>query len=683
MDSFMADDLLAQLAARAGVSPVWRDQKGGERQVSPQSLRAILAALGAPAETDAQARDSLSALRFGPALGARLIAAQVGQPVRLAWSGPAPATLEATLEDGEALGLRGLEKQDGALILPAFSTPGYHRLHLPGGDVTLAAAPERCVTFADLKDGEPGWGLSAQIYALRSAHDGSIGDFGGVAALARSAARRGADFLALSPVHALFGADPGWFSPYSPSTRLFFNPVYADPALVLPESLARQALAESGVAEKLAQLSAAPLVDWSAGHAAKAALFRACFELLTRSCGPVATDFFQFRDTASGALREFALFEALQAEQTRLHPARGDWRLWPESLRRPDGADALIFADAHRQAIDYQLFLQWLVDRSARAAQQAGRDAGMEVGLIADLAIGMVPNGAHAWARPEEVLSGLSIGAPPDYYSAEGQNWGLTGLSPRGLEAAGFAPFIETLRASLRHAGGLRIDHVMGLSRLWLIPQGASALDGAYVDFPAETLFRLIALESWRHRAIVIGEDLGTLPSGFRQTLRDKGLAGMRVLRFEREAHGLIPPDGWSPEAVAMTATHDMIATSGWWKGADLDDVPDRAELEEIRAWDRGLIWGSFERAGLARGERPAPENPGVVVDAALSYIASTPCIMKLAALEDVLGLDVQPNVPGTTAEKPNWRHRLPGPAAELLDSGEVGGRLARLGAKP
>ena len=302
----------------------------------------------------------------------------------------------------------------------------------------------------------------------------------------------------------------------------------------------------------------------------------------------------------------------------------------------------------------------------------------MKVGLVADLAIGMAPSGSHAWSRQNEVLHGLGIGAPPDYYSAEGQNWGVTTFSPRGLAATGYQPFIETLRACLRHAGGIRIDHIMGMSRLWLVPDGASAVEGAYVAFPSETLFRLIALESWRHRAVVIGEDLGTLPFGFQDYLEEQGVAGMRVLRFEKSGDFYKLPRDWTPSAVAMTSTHDMIATGGWWRGADLDDDQD---ARDARAWDRGLLWSAFQAAEVVGpGERPLDDDTAAVVDAAISYVAKSPCQIKIAPLEDLLASDIQPNTPGTTTEKPNWRHRFTATAQTLLDDPAVRARAGRLG---
>jgi 4-alpha-glucanotransferase len=443
-----------------------------------------------------------------------------------------------------------------------------------------------------------------------------------------------------------------------------------------------RAVQAAGLGERMKALSEAPQIDWPAGHAAKRALFRALYDLLPQASEQIRADFRAFRDGASDILKDFALFEVLHGAQSGADPALWSWRRWPKGLRPREAKK-----NASPEELDFQIFLQWLVARSYGAAQRACRDAGMRAGLIADLAIGIDPSGAHAWARPDEVLQGLTIGAPPDYYSAEGQNWGLTGFSPRGLTAKNFEPFIETLRANLRHSGGLRIDHVMGLSRLWLIPEGGGALDGAYVDYPAKTLYRLAALESWRHGALVIGEDLGTLPMGYQDHLAAQGVAGMRVLRFERDANGFRPPAAWSPQAAALTSTHDMISTAGWWKGADFAAVPwngplgepERQKLEDIRAWDRGLLWWAFQQAGLASGERPEPEDAGPVVEAALGFIAQTPCALKLVSLEDALASDVQPNVPGTTVEKPNWRHRFLTPAGDLLDE-TARVRLARLG---
>lgn len=675
----MTDDILRQLAARAGIAPEWTDQTGALRQVSPDSLRAILLALGLPSDTTGALRNSLAAVEALPLSGsARFLTARVGQPIDLPATGNDAGEFEVELENGTRRILKA-ERAGDRLVLPAFDEPGYHTVHIGEEAITLAVAPARCVRFSDLSGGRPGWGLAAQIYSLRSADDGGIGNFAGVAALGRAAARLGADTLAISPVHALYGARPAQFSPYSPSTRLFYNPLHANPAVAFSDAMLRNIAAQAGLAEEMERLGRLSQIDWLAATPLRQRFLRVLFDQLAKV--EESRDAFEcYAAEASPLLRSHAIFEVLHAAELARDPTLRSWREWQPGYRGPDNPQVAAFSEAHSDDVRYQLFLQWLTSLSYGDAQRACREAGMTVGLIADLAIGMDGAGSHAWSRQDEILHGLSIGAPPDYYAADGQNWALTTFSPRGLAASGYAPFIETLRASLRHVGGIRIDHVMGMSRLWLIPEGAGALDGAYVSFPSETLFRLIALESWRHRAIVIGEDLGTLPYGFRDYLREQGVAGLRVLRFERTQYGYVRPSDWDRDAVALTSTHDLVPTAGWWAGSDLDAPGQAGEAENVRAWDRGVLWGAFRDAGLAEGERPPPEDTAPVVDAAIRYVAATPCTLKIVPIEDALGLRVQPNVPGTTVEKPNWRHRLEGNAAGVLDREGLRERLAPLG---
>ena len=675
----MTDDILRQLAARAGIAPEWTDQTGALRQVSPDSLRAILLALGLPSDTTGALRNSLAAVEALPLSGStRFLTARVGQPFDLPATGNDAGEFEVELENGTRRILKA-ERAGDRLVLPAFDEPGYHTLHIGEEAIALAVAPARCVRFSDLSGGRPGWGLAAQIYSLRSADDGGIGNFAGVAALGRAAARLGADTLAISPAHALYGACPAQFSPSSPSTRLFYNPLHANPAVAFSDAMLRNIAAQAGLAEEMERLGRLSQIDWLAATPLRQRFLRVLFDQLAKVEESRAA-FERHAAEASPLLRSHAIFEVLHAAELARDPTLRSWRNWQPSYRDPDSPQVAAFAEAHADDVRYQLFLQWLTSLSYGDAQRACRESGMTVGLIADLAIGMDGAGSHAWSRQDEILHGLSIGAPPDYYAADGQNWALTTFSPRGLAASGYAPFIETLRASLRHVGGIRIDHVMGMSRLWLIPEGAGALDGAYVSFPSETLFRLIAIESWRHRAIVIGEDLGTLPYGFRDYLREQGVAGLRVLRFELSQYGYIGPSDWDRDAVALTSTHDLVPTAGWWAGSDLDAPGQSGEAENVRAWDRGVLWGAFRDAGLAEGERPPPEDTAPVVDAAIRYVAATPCTLKIVPIEDALGLRVQPNVPGTTVEKPNWRHRLEGNAARVLDGEGLRDRLAPLG---
>ena len=237
----------------------------------------------------------------------------------------------------------------------------------------------------------------------------------------------------------------------------------------------------------------------------------------------------------------------------------------------------------------------------------------MRIGLIADLAIGMDAAGSHAWARPSDLLTGLAVGAPPDINMPDGQNWGLVAFSPRALIETGFEPFIATLRAALRHAGGVRIDHAMGLMHLWLIPHGSSAAEGAFLNYPLEDMLRLLALELHRHGAVVVGEDLGTVPPDFRARLEKAGVGGMDVLWFQRDDKDFLAPSAWRADAMAMTTTHDLPTVAGWWSGADIEVRSNLGTVREDevanRAWDRGLLWQAFVNEGVAAVERPAPQD--------------------------------------------------------------------------
>jgi 4-alpha-glucanotransferase len=304
----------------------------------------------------------------------------------------------------------------------------------------------------------------------------------------------------------------------------------------------------------------------------------------------------------------------------------------------------------------------------------------MRIGLIADLAVGMDAAGSHAWARPSDLLTGLAVGAPPDINMPDGQDWGLVAFSPRALIETGFEPFIATVRAALCHAGGVRIDHAMGLMHLWLIPHGSSAAEGAFLNYPLEDTLRLLALESHRHGAVVVGEDLGTVPPDFRARLHKAGVGGMDVLWFQRDEKDFLPPSAWREDAMAMTTTHDLPTVAGWWSGADIEVRSRLGTVREDevanRAWDRGLLWQAFVTEGITTAERPAPEDAGLAVDAALSFVARSPSPLVLAPVEDLLALAEQPNLPGTIDDHPNWRRRLPAPADTMLDQPRVAARI-------
>jgi len=685
----MNDSSVRELARRAGIAVQWIDHVHKRHRVPLDTIRRILAALALPCDTSDEITHSQQAL--DNATIRPLITTTAGRVVDLPWRmAGSPARARLVHADGSANELPVRETAWGTR-LPGIKTIGYHTLEIGRSSVTLAVAPARCITIDDIARGERLAGLAAQIYGLRHTGDCGIGDMSGVTTLAKSAAALGLDALALSPVHALFAADPDHFSPYSPSNRLFYNPLHADVASVLGAERVVRARTATNLGSSAGEVEALSLIDWKASTRAKMTVLRGLFEdiaatdLASNPPTDLATDFAKFCAERGSALQEHASFEALHAARLKTDPEALNWKDWPARWRDPRGPTIRDFTEENQHEILFHCFLQWIADRSFANAQQGARRAGMRIGLIADLAVGMTSAGSYAWAHQDHMLSGLQIGAPPDSFNANGQNWGLSSFSPRALHREGFAPFIATLRACTRHAGGLRIDHAMGFMRLWVIPEGAQPSEGAYIAYPVNDLFRLIALESYRHRAIVVGEDLGTVPAGFRERLARAGICRMSVLWFARDDKGFIPPHHWPSAAAAMTSTHDLPTVSGWWRGTDLEarascGLIKNAQTERLaRDAEREALWVAFKSAKAAEGDPPSAGKASRVVDAAVRFIAKTPSQIALLPLEDAIGLERQPNIPGTIDQYPNWRHRYAVKAATVLDDSGVRHRIETL----
>jgi 4-alpha-glucanotransferase len=687
----MNDSSVRELARRAGIALQWTDHTDKRHRVPLDTIRRILAALELPCDTPYEIDHSQRVL--DNAKSPPLITAVAGRAFDLPWRvADFPPRARLVHEDGSAIDIPVRETARG-IRLPGIKTIGYHTLEIGQTSITLAVAPARCITIDDIARGERLGGLAAQIYALRHAGDCGIGDMSGVIDLAKSAAALGLDAVALSPAHALCAADPNHFSPYSPSNRLFYNPLHADVVSVLGEERVARARIAAGVACSARELESSALIDWRVSTRVKMAVLCCLFEdfvatdLASDPIVGLASDFANFSTARGSALREHALFEALhQARQKTGPETQQNWQDWPAIWRDPRSATVRQFIEENRREISFQCFLQWLAERSFASAQEEAKRAGMRIGLIADLAVGMNSGGSYAWAHQDQMLSGLQIGAPPDSFNANGQNWDLTLFSPRALYKEGFEPFIATLRACMRHAGGLRVDHAMGFMRLWVIPEGAQASEGAYLAYPVTDLFRLTALESYRHRAVVVGEDLGTVPLGFRERLARTGIYGMSVLWFARDGRGFMPPHHWPSTAAAMTSTHDLPTVSGWWRGTDLETrascgLINNAHAERLaREAEREALWAAFKSAKVAEGDLPSAGEASRVVDAAVSFVAKTPSRLALLPLEDAIGLERQPNVPGTIAQYPNWRHRYAVEAATLLDDSDAHHRIETLG---
>ncbi|MDU8430632.1 4-alpha-glucanotransferase [Pseudomonas syringae pv. actinidifoliorum] len=680
----MNNEQLERLATEAGLSVHWVDANARPQVVSPDVLRKVLEALGYPAENGEAIDASLQKLqlaRHGASAPPLLTVDQDSNLDLSEWfAAQTPFTLH--LEDGSSI--------DATLTasgeLPALAPVGYQQLEISGQHLTIAVAPKTCFSMAMAVDAPVprGWGLTAQLYSLRREGDGGFGDTEALEMLVRSAGERGADALGISPIHAMFANDPHRYSPYSPSSRLFLNSLYAAPGAILGERAWRQAIEDAGVSEEMARLETLSLIDWPSAANAKWKAFHALYDVFSTGAHPLHEDFNSFRHSGGEALENHCRFEALRAESATLGISE-NWHEWPETFKDPRSQAVAQFAETHGEQISFHAFAQWLIARGLERAQVAARSSGMRIGLIADLAVGADGAGSQAWSRQDELLSALTVGAPPDILNRAGQSWGISAFSPDGLKRNGFRAFIEMLRANFAHAGGLRIDHVMGLQRLWVVPQGSPPSEGAYLNFPLDDMLRLLSLESWRHKAIVLGEDLGTVPEGLSEKLSARAILGMRVLLFEQNNGQFKPILDWSDQALATTSTHDLPTLAGWLSELDIEWNARLGHIDEQHEaqWrdERVREYLSLRRALTQNFEElPADsEDPEQIIDASVRYLGHTRAPLVLLPMEDALGVEEQANLPGTIDSHPNWRRRLPGTVASLLDHPHAARRLELL----
>ena len=665
---------LGRLAAAAGIATGWWDLEGKHHVTGDDTRRALLRAMHLPGDTAAEAADSLArlseeaartlppalvvragegaALRLGPALrdGALRLAidGEDGHRTLLDVAAGQGVAEPVAAPDGRILETR-------RIALPPLPA-GRYRLRVDDSDAVchLTVAPPRCHLPAGLRAGGRATGIAAQLYTLRRARgDQGIGDLTDLAELARRADAAGVGAIGLNPLHALFPQDRSRASPYHPSDRRFIDPLCIDVAALPVEAPGLRAALQA--AEPVfAALAAGRLVDYEAVWEAKLGVLEAAFAAF-HPC----PDFAGFVAEGGEALLGFARFQAI-AE------VRGaDWRRWPAALQDPSSHAVAPAAPLHR--VQFALFLQWLADRQLAAA--AAATGGMEIGLYRDLAVGAAPDGAEAWAAGAELMHGVSVGAPPDPLGPQGQVWGLPPPDPRVQRATGYASFVALLRANMRHAGALRIDHVMGLARLFLVPEGGRAQDGTYLAYPLRDLLGHLALESVRAGCLVVGEDLGTVPDGIRAALAEHDVLSYQVLRFARDWDRLRPPARYPVNAVACAATHDIATLNGWWQGNDIDeraalgllDAGAEAAERSGREAEKAELLALLDAEGLAI----APRDD--LVAAVHALLLRTPCRLVLMQADDLAGEVVGVNLPGTDLERPNWRRRLGVDVAGML----------------
>ncbi|HEV3155241.1 MAG TPA: 4-alpha-glucanotransferase [Candidatus Baltobacteraceae bacterium] len=472
------------------------------------------------------------------------------------------------------------------------------------------------------------WGYSLQLYSLRSSRNWGIGDFGDLARFVQTARECGADLVGINPLHQLYLTNPTSASPYSPLSRLQLNALYIDVDTAWRKLLGREAPVSSAALQAVRDTE---FVDYAAVADLKVPALRALYGEWNASQHGGSAEFERFRTAAGTTLRETAIYEALNAYFKERNADAYGWMQWPAEFANPNSSAVARFAGGHAHEVRFYEFLQWVADEQLAAASHAAQ--GMAIGLYRDLAVGVDANGADVWRDRAAYSLALSVGAPPDALNTQGQNWGLPPLNPHVLRERRYAPFVSVLRANMRHAGALRIDHVMGLQRLYLIPHGAPASDGAYVQYPLEALVGLLAAESRANHCLIVGEDLGTVPPGFRERMAQARVLSCRLLYFE-------DPRGFPQDAVASTGTHDLPPLLGEWPS-----LPP-AKQQTLCEW----------------AQTPAPADGGDCAFVTSTYraLAHSPARVVLVQMEDALLQREAVNVPGTTTEQPNWRRKLP-----------------------
>ena len=702
----MSDSRLDTLCRLCGIQPQYHDIWGNAHHVTPETVRALVSAMGidlagrsidaAIAELEAapwrRPLAEVSVIRAADsdrAVLLRLPEAEADRALRYALireSGERHETevRPVTLPVRERFTLDGRSYAAYALTLPELPL-GYHRLELIADErrlaMSLIVAPSDCYVPEAVADGGRVWGAALQLYALRSARNWGIGDFTDLRMTLERVAEQGGAVVGLNPLHALYPHNPLHVSPYSPSSRAFLNVLYLDVEGIAEFAQcapAQQLVYSREFQRRLEALRAHEYVEYAGVAAAKFPVLEMlyqyfCEQHLARN-SERAQLFREFQARGGEWLYRHTLYEALQEHFHRRDSDIWGWPVWPEEYRDPGLPAVAQWAEHNRARIEYYQYLQWQADRQLSAVGRRSYQMGMGIGLYQDLAVSVDRGGAETWALQSLYAREVSIGAPPDELALTGQNWGLPPLVPRALRAAAYAPFITTLRANMSHGGAVRIDHVMGLMRLFWIPPGGTGKDGAYVHYPFADLLGILALESHRNRCLVIGEDLGTVPDEVRAALAPMNVLSYRLFYFERNETGEFkPPSAYPERALAAASTHDLPTLAGYWKGQDIVErerlglfPSDEKREQQIlsRTQDRARLLMALSREGLlpegvTADPASAPEMTPSLSRAVHVYLARSPAKVVIVQPEDIIGETRQANLPGTVDEHPNWRRKL------------------------
>ncbi|MFB9266399.1 4-alpha-glucanotransferase [Bradyrhizobium erythrophlei] len=635
-------DLYAK-AKTLGIQTEFIDGHGQRRVTTSEALAAILAAL--PRQTPR---------RFV----ADPVVIRAGRPARTELSDAAQFPVRWTITNDAASLAQG-EARERNLAWPPNLPEGVHQLHLTDAsgvneELPLLVAPE--TAFGG--DFDRCWLIAIQLYGVRSAHNWGIGDFTDLQRLLEFVHRLGADGIGLNPLHVLFDDRPGDCSPYSPNSRLFLNALYVDVERI-PEF---RVDAETQAA--LTKLRSSDVVDYVAVAGLKWRALRTAFASFKANPGLGRWHEFEtYRGEQGTLLSHFACFEVMRRKFNT------PWWEWPDEWRQPNEAACARLRRARDTAaeVEFVEFVQWTADQQLRDCKEFAHKLGMRVGLYLDVAVGVQSDGFDAWNEQTAISRHLGVGAPPDPLNTAGQDWGLAGFNAAGLEQRAFEPFRQMLDVAMRHAGAIRLDHAFGLKRLYLVPRGFGPANGAYVMMPFEALLAATAQESVAHRCVVIGEDLGTVPEGFREQMNGWGIWSYLVMMFERDDQGTFRnADYYLADALVTFNTHDLSTYAGWRSFSDLKTKRalgiDPGETDEARWHALGKLDDVLRQHDINNHD----------LYSVVSFLARTPSRMMVVSLEDLLGIIEQPNIPGTVNEHPNWRRRLPVSIEQLASAIDV-----------
>lgn len=663
----MESKRLDNAALAAGISPDYINAHGKPQSIGADTKRRLLDAMHRPAT------DSVAATPIP-----NVMVLTYGKKMALPVSGSGEFSWILTTEEGQQH--HGKASGGKNLSLPTRLPEGYHSLTLTQDDqrwhCRVIIAPERCYEPQPLQEAKKLWGACVQLYTLRSEKNWGIGDFGDLKAMLPEVAKRGGAFIGLNPIHALYPANPESASPYSPSSRRWMNVIYIDVNAVEDFRLSEEAQAWWKLPATQQKLKAArdvEQVDYTAVTELKMTALRMAWKRFAKRHDEPMAAFRYFVDKEGESLYWQAAFDALHAHQVKEDKLRWGWPAWPKAYQNIDSQEVHAFCQKHADEVDFYLWLQWLAyTQFAECWETSQRDA-MPIGLYRDLAVGVAEGGSETWCDRELYCLKASVGAPPDILGPLGQNWGLPPMDPHIIAARAYEPFIELLRANMKNCGALRIDHVMSVLRLWWIPYGETADHGAYVQYPVDALLSILALESKRHRCMVIGEDLGTVPVEIVGKLRKSGVYSYKVLYFENDSEKTFrAPKAYPEQSMAVATTHDLPTLRGYWESGDLTLgnalglYPDadvlRGLYQDRELAKQGLLDALHKYGALPKraGHKASLMSMTSTLSRGMQrYIADSNSALLGLQPEDWLQMSAPVNIPGTSSEYPNWRRKL------------------------